>query len=454
MRSSRRPKQFLILAIDIGFLYLALFLALLARKGNVPSLGSWEAHARAFAGIFAVWIAVFYTAGLYNLDNEFIGLPFAKRLFWSASIGTFAAVVYFYLASTDIEPKVTLAMTSAFGYALIWGWRRAFAGLTRALTPRRALAFVGNDPIVAEIVKTLRTRPQLGYEARAIYEENGHGAAIEGVPIYKDGESFLWNAVDEDIRLFVIADGQSLSEQVRVSLFNLIGVPARFMRLPDFYEALFRRVPVGSINDLWFLENIDLRSKHPYEVLKRGIDIVVALAGLLVAAPFFPFIALAIRVESPGPIFFRQVRLGKGGKPFPIVKFRTMRTEGNDFSPTARSDSRITPFGGFLRRSRLDELPQMLNILKGDMSFVGPRPERPELVEELKARIPFYMQRLLVKPGVTGWDQVSGEYHSPSVDDTYKKLQYDLYYIKNLSPLLDASIFFKTILTVITRTGR
>ena len=454
MRSSRRLKQFLILAIDVAFLYLALFLALYFRKGAAPSPESWASHARAFFWIYVFWVALFYTAGLYNLDNEFVGLPFAKRLFWSASIGTFGAVLYFYLAAIDIEPKVTLALTSGIGCLLIWAWRRGYAGLTRALTPRRALAFVGYDPIVAEIARAMRERPQLGFEPRAIYEEDGQGKDIEGVTVYRDGDSFLWNVMQEDVRLFVVADGQSLSESVRFSLFNLIGLPARFVRLPDFYETLFRRVPVGSINDLWFLENIDLRSKRPYEILKRGLDILVASLGLLICLPFFPLIMAAIRIGSPGPAFFRQVRLGKGGKGFTMIKFRTMRQDGNDFAPTAKSDSRITGFGNFLRKTRLDELPQMFNILKGDMSFVGPRPERPELVEELKARIPFYMQRLLVKPGVTGWDQVSGEYHSPSVDDTYKKLQYDLYYIKNLSPLLDASVFFKTILTVITRSGR
>jgi lipopolysaccharide/colanic/teichoic acid biosynthesis glycosyltransferase len=164
-------------------------------------------------------------------------------------------------------------------------------------------------------------------------------------------------------------------------------------------------------------------------------------------------IALSIRLSGPGPILFRQERLSRKGTLFRILKFRTMRTEKNDFAPTAKNDPRVTRFGRFLRKLRLDEIPQVVNILVGEMSFIGPRPERPELAVKLERSIPYYRQRLLVKPGITGWDQVSGEYHSPSVEDTYKKLQYDLYYVKNMSILLDVSIFFKTIMTMLRRKG-
>ena len=165
-------------------------------------------------------------------------------------------------------------------------------------------------------------------------------------------------------------------------------------------------------------------------------------------------ITLGIKLSSRGPVLFRQERLCRGGKPFSILKFRTMKVDGNDFAPTLEKDPRVTAFGGFLRKLRLDEIPQLVNILLGEMSFVGPRPERPELVVDLERSIPYYRQRLLVKPGITGWDQVSGEYHSPSIGDTYKKLQYDLYYVKNMSILLDISVFFKTIMTMLGRKGR
>ena len=157
---------------------------------------------------------------------------------------------------------------------------------------------------------------------------------------------------------------------------------------------------------------------------------------------------------SRGPVLFKQARYGQNEKIFKILKFRTMRMNNNDGSPTTEGDKRITSFGNFLRKTRLDEIPQVINILKGEMSFIGPRPERPEIVAELERQIPFYKTRLLIKPGISGWDQVSGVYHSPSLEDTLEKLQYDLFYLKHRSLYLDLAITLKTIATVLGRGGR
>ena len=202
------------------------------------------------------------------------------------------------------------------------------------------------------------------------------------------------------------------------------------------------------------MQNINFQGRWLFNILKRVVDLILASIILLITGLFWPIFAIIIKCESKGPVFFTQIREGQNGKLFKLYKFRTMKTESNDFAPTSKQDSRITKFGNFMRKTRIDELPQMLNVLKGDMSLVGPRPERPELATELEKEIPFYRQRLMVKPGITGWDQVSGEYHSPSVEDTYKKIQYDLYYIKNQSVFLEMSIFFKTIMTVFLKLGR
>jgi exopolysaccharide biosynthesis polyprenyl glycosylphosphotransferase len=454
MKSSRRLRQFLLLCVDVGILFLSLFFALTVRSGHVPNSGSWQSHIAAFVFIFAGWLLIFAIAGLYDVDKESLGLELDTKLFWAILVGILISVLFFYMVPTDIGPRTTLAIIGIFSYALMWLWRKAYSMAAHALTPRRGVVFVGMDPIVPEIVAELHGNPRLGYEASAIYEEGAPRELVEGLDSYGDAESFVWNAVRRNIRFVIMSDERKLSEQARGALFSLISLPARFIRLPDFYEMIFQKVPVGSINDLWFLENIDLDSQKPYELLKRGLDIALAVAGLALSLPFFPFIMAAIRIDSPGPAFFHQTRLGKGGKTFMMRKFRTMRTTSNDQSPTGKSDARITRLGSILRKTRVDELPQMLNIIKGEMSFVGPRPERPELAQELERSIPFYLQRLLVKPGVTGWDQVSGEYHSPSVEDTYKKLQYDLYYVKNLSPILDISILLRTVMTILKREGR
>jgi lipopolysaccharide/colanic/teichoic acid biosynthesis glycosyltransferase len=173
--------------------------------------------------------------------------------------------------------------------------------------------------------------------------------------------------------------------------------------------------------------------------------------GLLITLPFFPLIACAIKLDSPGPVFFRQERVGSREKLFVLYKFRTMgqdAEQGTGAVWAEKNDTRVTRLGRIFRGSRIDEIPQLINVLKGDMSFVGPRPERPEFVEKLKLVIPFYSKRHFIKPGVTGWAQVRYPYGS-SVEDAVEKLRYDLYYIKNICPFLDTLIFFETIKVVL-----
>lgn len=188
--------------------------------------------------------------------------------------------------------------------------------------------------------------------------------------------------------------------------------------------------------------------------VRRIFSIAVSLTGLLICLPLIPFIMLAIRVSSPGPIFFRQTRVGQRGRTFSVIKFRTMRldAEANGAIWAARNDTRVTAVGGFLRKTRLDEIPQMWNVLTGDMSFVGPRPERPEFVDWLREEIPFYELRHMVRPGITGWAQVRYHYGA-SLEEAKKKLEYDLYYVKHISLGLDLLIMFETVKTIILRRG-
>jgi exopolysaccharide biosynthesis polyprenyl glycosylphosphotransferase len=192
------------------------------------------------------------------------------------------------------------------------------------------------------------------------------------------------------------------------------------------------------------------------EIIKRLCDVTVSLVGLALALPAMIVVAIAVKLESAGPILYRQPRLGRNGCVFILNKFRSMRQDAEkETGPVwARArDPRVTRVGALLRRTRLDELPQLLNVLVGHMSFIGPRPERPEFVEELQKQIPYYMERLAVKPGITGWAQVSYRYGS-SVEDAVEKLQYDLYYIKNLSLFLDLLILLNTVQVVLFARGR
>ncbi len=212
-------------------------------------------------------------------------------------------------------------------------------------------------------------------------------------------------------------------------------------------------MPVQLLNQSWFMNVLHLYGKPYSRVAKRVFDIVVASFGLLVTAPLLPILAFVVS-RTPGPVVFRQVRLGEGGIPFTILKFRTMRQDAEAAGAVwaSEQDPRVTRTGAFMRKTRLDELPQLWNVLRGEMSIVGPRPERPEFMAELQEAVPFWSRRHLVKPGITGWAQVRRGYTSDA-DGTAEKLAYDLWYLRHRSLVLDLAICVKTFTTLVTGSG-
>ena len=318
------------------------------------------------------------------------------------------------------------------------------------------IVFVGYNRTLKNLIAEMKKLSYFNYEIVAVFDEslkNKEKPEIWNFTVLNEVQDFADFINNNTVDIIVFEMEKNFNSAVRKKLLSLLNRNILFYSLPDFYEIAIRRIPLGSLNDVWILSEIDLSSKQMFFLYKRISDIIIAFAILIVTAIPLIISAIAIKFESKGPIFFKQIREGKNGKLFSILKFRTMKMVGNDFAPTKQNDPRITRVGSFLRKTRIDEFPQMINVLAGDMSIIGPRPERPELAIELENNIPFYRQRLLVKPGITGWDQISGEYHSPSVSDTIKKLEYDLYYIKNVSVLLDVSIFFKTITTMFSKAG-
>jgi sugar transferase (PEP-CTERM system associated) len=229
----------------------------------------------------------------------------------------------------------------------------------------------------------------------------------------------------------------------------------RFDHLASVYEEYTGKIAVENLRPSWLIFSEGFRRRPALSLAKRAIDLVLAAIGLLLAAPAMAVVAIAIKYTSPGPILYSQVRVGKDGKVILIHKFRSMRSDAEAATGAVWSvinDPRVTPLGRILRRTRLDELPQLWNVLRGDMSIVGPRPERPEFVSGLTIQIPFYGQRHVVRPGLTGWAQVRHAYGA-SVEDSLQKLQYDLFYIKHLSLAFDFFIVLETIKTVLVRRG-
>jgi exopolysaccharide biosynthesis polyprenyl glycosylphosphotransferase len=301
-------------------------------------------------------------------------------------------------------------------------------------------------------------KPQLGYRIRAVVDSGKSRRSLElaGISVYDDSVDLKRVLREEGISVVVTAFDPRTNERLMQHLFESLALKLRFYELPTFYENVTGKIPVNSIGHIWFLENLAQADKGMYEHCKRIFDVAFSFMLSLAALPFLPFIAIAIKLESKGPVFFWQTRTGLLGRPFRAVKFRTMSIEAERDGVARwaqKNDPRITRVGRFLRKSRIDELPQLWNVFRGEMSVIGPRPERPEFVVELERHIPFYNERHLVKPGLTGWAQVKFHYGA-SISDSFRKLQYDFFYIKNRSLILDVAILLKTVNIVMTAKGQ
>jgi exopolysaccharide biosynthesis polyprenyl glycosylphosphotransferase len=448
-----KSKKLLLLLGDISILYLSLYITLAIRYQSWPSLSSWQQHFSAFSLVFVFWLIIFYINDLYNLFLAVNNERFFRKTLQAISVAALLSALYFYLSPyIGIAPKTNLLIYIFVFASLFFAWRRTFNWLLHHRVPRLSLAFVGYNSQVKELIRELQTNPHLGFRVAMIV--SGHTSGhLDGVKVVNETKKIRTFVRQENINTIILATDLNRSEELRSVLFSCLPMRVNFRSLSDFYEQITGRIPIEAIGETWFLENLSEGSKRSYDIIKRAYDLLIASFILIITAYFWPIIGLLLKIENKEPIFFTQIRAGKDGRTFRMLKFRTQRTVSAIPEPAKKNDTRTTRVGNFLRKTRIDEIPQVINILLGDMSFIGPRPERPEIIASLEQAVPFYNERLLVKPGLTGWDQVSGEYHSPSLEDTLKKLQHDLYYIKNRSLYLDATIVLKTIATIFSRAG-
>ena len=323
---------------------------------------------------------------------------------------------------------------------------------------------LGTGPLAAQI-GTIASSHKHNYTLAGYASSNSNGTSANeygqsnlAVPpdeIIGNAEDLLATTIKAQADVIVIALSERrgtfpLGEVLRCKMNGIEVVDA-----PSFYEQILAKLMLENMTPSWIIFSSGFNKSNLFSLLKRGMDIVLSLVGLVLAAPIAPLIALAIKLDSPGPVLFKQVRVGNMEKLFTLYKFRTMRQDAEAQTGAVwseKNDPRVTRLGLVLRNTRIDEIPQLFNVLKGEMSFIGPRPERPEFVEKLKQVIPFYSKRHFIKPGLTGWAQVRYPYGS-SVEDAIEKLRYDLYYLKNISPFLDLLIFFETIKVVLFGRG-
>ncbi|MDP3710665.1 MAG: sugar transferase [bacterium] len=455
----KRKNFFKALLLAIGdwlLLYTSLRLVLFLRYSETQNYNLLiERHFIPFALIFAFWIIIFYSFGLYEprlLKNSRI---FIYRLLKAVAVGVVLAILVFYLLPPlKIEPRRNLLNIAVFSTVLIFLWRYIFNTLIIRTSPSRII-FLGTNKEAEELAEYLLKNPQLGQRPVAFIDNKEDDLNISGISRYKLTDDFRLAVEKTQAEVIVISpDIQENKETIKI-LFQMLPLGLKMVEFGSFYEALVGKVPVSVIGEFWFLENLVGVKKPFWEISKRLADLIIAFIASIPALLLFPFIAMAIKTCYGGPIFFRQKRVGKNGKVFEILKYRsTFRTEvGKQDGWEKEGDHIYTKIGLFLRRSYLDELPQIINIFKGEMSFVGPRPERPEFVEELKKEIPFYEMRLLMKPGLTGWAQIHME-DDAAAKDAPEKMQYDLYYVKNRSFILDLLIILRTFFSIIQRGGR
>jgi sugar transferase (PEP-CTERM system associated) len=368
------------------------------------------------------------------------------------------AVVY-YLVPHLVIGRGVFALATVAIIALVAGWRLAFEWLSLRGEPTERLLIVGTGNAAVSLARELfARRSELGVELVGFVDSD---AAKVGMPMVNPGVIgtvgdipgiVRTRRVDRVVVSLADARGKLNMDELLAMKLNQ-GV--RFDHLASVYEQYTGKIAVENLRPSWMIFSDGFRKSPTLGAAKRALDISMALLGLLLAAPAMLLVWVALRFSSPGPPVYSQTRVGKDGAHFTIYKFRSMRVDAEATSGavwSTQNDPRVTRVGRFLRRTRLDELPQLWNVLRGDMSIVGPRPERPEFIAELTRQIPFYGQRHVVRPGLTGWAQVRHRYGS-TVDDAQEKLQYDLFYIKHLSIAFDVYIVVDTVKTVLVRTG-
>lgn len=407
--------------------------------------------------VVAVCQLCLYYAELYDLRVVADRRELFVRVLQALGAASLVLAALYYWFPVLVIGRGVFLLAAAAVVSLVAGWRFAFEWVAGRVGPRERLLVVGTGTAALTLAAELRgRRRELGVKIIGFVD-------AEGIrPL--EGQEHVIGSIDDipaivhehmvDRVVVSLADARGKLPMDKLLDMKLSGVV--FDHLASVYEQYTGKIALENLRPSWLIFSEGFRKSAVLTTVKRAADILAATFGLILAAPVMAVVAIAVRMTSHGPALYHQERVGQHGRTFTVHKFRSMRSDAEAATGAVwaqRNDSRVTPIGAFLRKTRLDEIPQLWNVLKGEMSLVGPRPERPEFVRMLTEQIPFYGQRHSVKPGVTGWAQVSYTYGA-SVEDSMEKLQYDLYYIKNLSMSLDLFVLFKTVQTVVLKRGQ
>ncbi|MFH1326328.1 MAG: sugar transferase [Candidatus Falkowbacteria bacterium] len=454
----QKIKYIILFLGDIAILYLSLWLTLLIRYQEMVTPDKWQQHFLPFTIIFAVWLLIFYISGLYSLQIARNNIAFYSTLLKSLAWCVAAAITFFYIIKSGIAPRANLLLYLVILSLLLITWRQIFNQLIKIRPWQNNILIIGLNEAALDLAKEINGQPQLGFKVLAIINTDDTDLSDlknSTVEVINPPHSLAGLVKIKKIKTIITTLNPHQNPSLVNKLYECIALKISFWDLPTFVEKFVGKIPVNSIGQIWFLENVKENQKIIYEIGKRIFDILVSIILLICSIPFLPILYTVVKLNSSGPFLFMQLRTGKNSRKFIAVKIRTMHKNAETSGPqwAVKNDPRVTRSGRLMRKTRIDEIPQLINILRGEMSFIGPRPERPEFIEKLEKKIPYYNERLLVKPGLTGWAQVNFPYGA-SEKDALEKPQYDLYYIKNRSFVLDLSILLKTIKIVLSGGGR
>ncbi|MCF8068049.1 MAG: TIGR03013 family PEP-CTERM/XrtA system glycosyltransferase [Desulfobacterales bacterium] len=403
-----------------------------------------------------------YYNGLYDLTSITSYTELSIRLFQSLGASSiFLAIIYFFSPGAIIGNGI-FALSITFVIISILTWRYGYTLVLNRGLFNQKIIMVGSGELALSIITEIHDKKDCGYTLGVVVKEPGENSICadnlscnEKVLQKTDYEGLCEMAKELGIKKIVVALREKRGNFPTKELLKCRMEGIEILDGNTFFEMLTGKLIVEQINPAWLIFSNGFKTSASSSFTKRVVDIFFSILLLAVTLPILILVAFLIKLDSKGPVFFGQERVGRNRKPYRIYKFRSMISDAESKSGPVwakTEDDRITRVGHFIRKWRIDELPQLWNVLRGDMSFIGPRPEREHFVKQLEKVIPYYIERLSVKPGVTGWAQVSYGYGA-SVEDAVEKLNYDMFYIKNISIFMDILIIFKTVKTVLFGEG-
>lgn len=444
MRGHRFTYGFSLFLGDLVVWYGALWVSLVLRTLSIPEWETYVHHATPYTLIFIAWFLVAYIFGLYESRMMSMKAKLTTTLFNAQFLSAVAAIVLFYsIPFFGIAPKTFLFINLVVSTTGMFLWR-IFGARHLGVRVRERAILIGSGPEAKKLFQQVNDAPYYPLCFAHYCDTN----TLNGTQVVSWVREFVKSGSAKVVVLDVRHDDIL---EILPQLYELSFQGVHFVDQQEIHEDITESVPLSLLGYAWLVEHISRRAHVGYDTLKRMMDLALAVPLFVLTVPFYLPIVLLIRRDG-GPAFFVQERVGKDNKRIFIAKFRTMTTMDAGI-PLTKGDARITKIGKFLRNSRIDELPQLINVIAGDLSLIGPRPEVPGLVAKYNELIPYYNVRHFITPGLSGWAQVHHETPPQTVEETREKLAYDLYYLQHRSFMLDLKIALRTVYTLLSRVG-